>query len=107
MKKKNWWDEGAAVKLPQSKSKDSKPQLAVVVNSIEEIEPLYEPEAAAKVLGVTVDTIYRWKRLGLIEHTPQGRNIRFTAQQIADCRYIRKETQRWRELRKERLFGKR
>ncbi len=93
--KKYFWDEGSAKKIkPQDEA--TQPSLGLI-NSIDEIEPLYGPEEAAKILKIELSTLYKFRCQGLIEPTYQGRNLFFTAQQIADCRKLRAE---WRKRKR-------
>lgn len=87
--KKPFWDDGNAKKIRHDESA-VRPSLGLV-SSLNEIEPLYNPEEAAKVLRIELSTLYKFRCQGLIEATYQGRNIFFTAQQIADCRRRREQ----------------
>jgi hypothetical protein len=94
----NWWDEGSAKKIKVDK--DEQPAQFGLVKSIDDIEPLYSPEVAAKYLAVSIHTLPGLIRKGLLEPTKQGRNNYFTAQQIADCK--RKRQQEWRRKKGQR-----
>lgn len=87
--KKNFWDEGSAKIIKQSDD-NIRPGLGLI-NSIDQIEPLYGPEEAAKILKIELSTLYKFRCQGIIEPTYQGRNLFFTAQQIADCRKRRQQ----------------
>lgn len=79
---KNWWDEGRAVKIHKKQEEPFQP----TVRTIEELEALYDIRAVAEHFKVTVATIYKWKCIGLITAEIKGRNLRFTARQIQECR---------------------
>lgn len=89
----NWWDDGPAKKIKQEKE----PAQFGLVKTIDDIEPLYPPETAAKYLGVSIKTIPRLLSKGLLKATKQGRNNYFTAQQIEDCK--RRRQREWQRKR--------
>ena len=99
---KNWWDQGPVKKLPKKNThggSDFKP-----VRSIDELEIRYSSKETAKFLGVSPYTLRKWRRLGIIEGIKDGRDWKFTAQQIADCRHRREHE--WEKLRKQRQSEK-
>lgn len=86
----NWWDK--------NNNKEQTQKIHSVVSSIEQLEPLYTVEHVAKYFGVEPGTVYKWKMIGLIEPTPQGRDLRFTAKQIDECKQRREN--KWRKARR-------
>lgn len=96
----NWWDEGRAKKLKENKQEEQDSPKFGLIRTIDDIEPLYPPETAAKYLGVSVKTLPKLISKGLLEVTKQGRNNYFTAQQIADCKQRRQ--QEWQRKRSQR-----
>jgi excisionase family DNA binding protein len=95
--KKHFWDDGPAVKIKHPEESVT-PSIGLITR-IDQIEPLYTVEEAAKILRVEVSTVYKFKCQGIIEATKQGRNIFFTAQQIADCRKRRQQQWQRRKAR--------
>lgn len=48
-------------------------------------EPRYSEQEVAAHFGVTVQTLRRWRRSGLIKSLRHGRRAVFTEQHIRDC----------------------
>jgi DNA-binding transcriptional MerR regulator len=58
---------------------------------IEDLEPMYTVNAVAEHFGVNPFTVYHWKSIGLIDCKKQGRDVRFLARHIAECRELREK----------------
>jgi len=86
MKKQRWWKSNqpeAALKSTEE-IQPSKPR------SIKDLPVLYTARQVAEYFGVNHYTVYKWNAEGLIKGDRLGRHLRFTAEQIAQCK-ARKE----------------
>ena len=97
----NWWDDGSVARIRNNKTE---PNLNLGVRTIEDLEPMYSVRQVAEYFDVSEGTVYKWKMIGLIEPTMQGRSVKFTAKQIADCKHKRQH--QWQKVRKERQLEK-
>jgi hypothetical protein len=97
----NWWDEGH---VPSLKRRDPESTVSINAAPIESLETLFEISHVANYFGVVVGTVYKWVMIGLIMPTRQGRDLRFTTKQIADCKHRRQHE--WRKFRKESQLEK-
>jgi len=82
MKKARWWKETQREVAGKSEAKieNAKPK------TLADLPALYTVKQVAEYFCVNVFTLYRWKSEGLIQSQKMNRQVRFTAEQIADCK---------------------
>jgi len=99
---KNWWDEGRVASICRPKRGSD---VGTSVRTMQDLETLYNIEEVAAYFKVAVGTIYKWKCSGLIEATMHGRNLRFTAKQMDECKHRLQHGWRKRKRKSEKRSG--
>jgi hypothetical protein len=81
-KRAKWWQDESG-KMAATKNNVAG---AAQIKSIDDLPKMYTVKEVAQYFKVNIFTVYGWRYEGLIEPSMQGRSVRFTAQQIEDCR---------------------